>query len=107
MKADGSCLFSCLDTLCFNGTYGSREVRLLIVNYIRNKQNMFENHFDGYFNYYWDKMELDKTWEHIQNYLHSLSCLKLISMYMIIFNEWNVWYRYKRTQTKEKLHFYI
>ena len=33
---------------------------------------MFENHADGDFNGYWDKMELDKTWEHIQNYLHYL-----------------------------------
>ena len=23
---------------------------------------MFENHVDGDFNDYWDKMELDKTW---------------------------------------------
>ena len=62
MKADGSWLFSCLNTLCFNGTYGAREIRLLIVNYIRNNQNMFENHVNGDFNNYWDKMELDKTW---------------------------------------------
>ena len=41
---------------------------------------MFKNHVDGDFNDYCDKMELDKTWEHIQNYLHSLPCLKLISM---------------------------
>ena len=52
MKADRNWLFSCLDTLWFNGTYGAREVRLLIVNYIRNNQNMFENHVDGDFNDY-------------------------------------------------------
>ena len=34
MKADGSWLFSCQDTLCFNGTYSAREMRLLIANYI-------------------------------------------------------------------------
>ena len=34
MKADGSWLFSCQDTLCFNGTYSAKEMRLLIVNYI-------------------------------------------------------------------------
>ena len=62
MKANGSRLFSCLDTLCFNGTYGAREMRLLVVNYIRKNQNMFENHVDGNFNDYWDKMKLDKTW---------------------------------------------
>ena len=37
-------------------------MRLLIVNYIRNNQSMFENHFDWDFNDYWDKMELDITW---------------------------------------------
>ena len=62
MKADGSWLISCLNTLCFNRTYGAREMRLLIVNYIRNNQNMFENHVDRNFNDYWDKMKLDKTW---------------------------------------------
>ena len=59
MKADGSWLFSYLDTLCFNGTYGVREMILLIVNYIRNNQSMFENHVDGDFNDYCDKIELD------------------------------------------------
>ena len=62
VKADKNWLFSCLDTLCFNGTYGAREMRLLIVNYIRNNQNMFKYHVDGDFNYNWNKMELDKTW---------------------------------------------
>ena len=93
MKADGSWLLSCLDTLCFKGNDSAREMRQLIVNYIRDNQNMFENHVDGNFNDYWDKMELDKTWERIQNYLYSLQCLKLISMYMIIFNERNLWYQ--------------
>ena len=41
MKVDGSWLFSCLDTLCFNETYGTREMRQLIVNYVRDNQNMF------------------------------------------------------------------
>ena len=62
MKANGSWLFSCLDTLCFNRTYGAREMRLLIVNYIRDNKKMFENHVNGNFNDYWDKLELDKTW---------------------------------------------
>ena len=62
MKEDGIWLFSCIDTLCFNRTYGAREMRQLIVNYIRDNQNMFENHADGEFNDYWDKIELDKTW---------------------------------------------
>ena len=62
MKADGGWLFSCLDTLCFIGTYGARKMRLLIVNYIRDNQNLFENHVDRNFDDYWDKMELNKTW---------------------------------------------
>ena len=62
MKTDGSWLFSYLDTLWFNGTYDAREMRLLIVNYIRDNQNMFENHVDGDFKDYSDKMKLDKTW---------------------------------------------
>ena len=61
MKADESWLFSCLDTLYFNGTYGVKEMRQLTVNYIRDNQNMFENHVDGDFNDYWNKMELNKT----------------------------------------------
>ena len=64
MKTDGSWLFSCLDTLCFNGTYDAREMKQLIVNYIWDNQNMLENHVDGEFNDYWDKMELKKTLEH-------------------------------------------
>ena len=55
MKADGSLLFLCLDTLCFNGTYGVREMRLFIVNYIRNNKSIFENHVDGDFNDYSNK----------------------------------------------------
>ena len=46
----------------FKRTYGAREMRLLVVNYIRNNQNMFEYNVDGDFNDYWDKMELDKSW---------------------------------------------
>ena len=60
MKVDGSWLFSYLDTLCFNWTYNARKMRQLIVNYIRDNR-MLENHFDGDFNDYWDKIELDKT----------------------------------------------
>ena len=51
-KANGSWLFSWIDTLLFNGTYGTREMRQLIANYIRDNQNMFENHVDGDFNDY-------------------------------------------------------
>ena len=58
MKADGSWLFSCLDTLCFNWTYCAKEIRQLIVNYIRGNQNMFENHIDEDFNNYWDKKRI-------------------------------------------------
>ena len=105
MKADGSWLFSNLDTFCFNGTYGTREMRLLIVNYIRNNQNMLENHVDEDFNDYWDKMELDKTRETYTKLLAFLPCLKLISMYMIIFNDWSLWYQYKRAHTNENFHF--
>ena len=57
MKADGSWLFSCLDTLYFSRTYRAREMRQLIVNYIRDNQNIFENHVDRDFNDYWDKMK--------------------------------------------------
>ena len=61
MKEDWSWLFSCLDTLYFYITYDDREMRQLIVNYIRENQNIFENYVDEDFNEYWDKMELDKT----------------------------------------------
>ena len=60
------------------GTYGSRKMRLLIVNYIWNNQSIFENHVDIDFNDYKDKMELDKTWGTYTEYLHSLQFLKLI-----------------------------
>ena len=42
--------------------YGVKEMRLLIVNYIRDNQSMFKNHVDGDFKDYSYKMELDKTW---------------------------------------------
>ena len=61
MKANGSWLFSCLNTYSFKGTFGARKMRQLIVNYIRDNQSMSENHFDGDFNDYWDKMKLDNT----------------------------------------------
>ena len=66
---------------------------------------MFENHVDGDFNDNWDKMELDKTWEHIQNFLHSLQCLKLILMYMLIFNEWNPLISIKNNSNKGNFSF--
>ena len=37
-------------------------MRQLIVNYIRDNQNMCKNLIDEDFNDYWDKMKLDKTW---------------------------------------------
>ena len=51
-KANGSWLFSWIDTLLFNGTYGAREMRQLIAIYIRDNQNMFVNHVDGGYNDY-------------------------------------------------------
>ena len=36
-------------------------MRQLIVNYILENQNMFENYVDEDFNEYWDKMELDRN----------------------------------------------
>ena len=93
MKVDGSWLFLCLDILCFNGTYGAREIRQLIVNYIRDNQSIIDNHVDGDFKDYWDKMELKKLVN-----IYRITCIlyhawKLISMFIIIFNGWNLWYQ--------------
>ena len=79
----------------------------LIENYIRNNQNMFENHADVDFNNYWDKMELDKTWGTYTKLLAFSTMLEIdIDAYDNI--QWvKSLISIKRTQTKENFHFYI
>ena len=107
MKADGGWLFSCLDTLRFNWTYGARKMRLLIVNYIWDNQNLFENHVDRNFDDYWDKMELNKTWGTYTELL-AFSTMLEIDIYVYDNIQWvKLLISIKKTQTKEKCHFYI
>ena len=68
---------------------------------------MFENHADGDFNGYWDKMELDKTWG---------TYTKLLSFSIMLETDINVydniqWAKpfisIKIYSNKEKIYFYI
>ena len=83
IKTDENWLFSCLNTLRFNGAYGAKEMRQLIVNYIRDNQNMFVNHVDWYFNDYWYKMELDKT---MGTYTKLLAFSKILDIEIDVFD---------------------
>ena len=53
---NGKCLFSSLDMIVFDGTFGSYALRQLVADHINDKKKIYIDHIEGDFSKYVEKL---------------------------------------------------